>query len=1025
MRPSRFLPFASCLFLLLSPSAAGAQERTEVTVPFSVRTAGGEITAQIGTGDLDALIGGEPAPLVAVDPAAQRRVVIYLDQVLSTGSSLQRAAGLLGATAGSLTQLGEVEIVSADPLPKSLLPPTTDPAAMDAALSQIALSGAEQGTLRTLRERLFQRLLHLRGRPAAAGPQQQGREREIVDLVNEAVAAEEELLQRQQDALLSWLASTPADGRHRILILVSDGFDLEPRSFYLRQLPEATAETVRATAPPSRLTAAVTELSRALAGLGWTVVALAPAAEEAEDASRLEYDRFKESAGTSDRPAAAPMFSTTLERLRRRLREGEEEGTAPRGPLLSEPRAPLELLAAATGGAVVSGGQDLGSTIGGLRSFGLLRLQAPAEGLNALALRGRRPGLEVRAPAWLSASPPEAVAAARARRILAGEPTDGPSGAIDVSAALLFAGSSPETEEPEETDETDETDEPDQARLEARIQLPAEAGGRLRVTVAPGSRDGPASLEHLYEGPRAGPWNLERPVRLADSSDRVAVLVEDLATGAWGGTLAATLEGVDDGTADPLGDDEIASALAEARFLPRPKAVRLLAPEGELLRGRVRFQTLVDTEKVARVVFLLDGKEVDSRDRPPFNARVQLGELPRPHTLQAVGYDAAGREVGRDVLEVNDVGGGFRVSILTPEPGPATGPVDVLADVDVPADQRLDRVDFSWNERRLATLYSPPFRHRLYVPAGNPGGFIRVVAHLDDGRTAEDVVFLNEEDFAERLSVRLVELYTVVTDKDGRPVRGLKPEQFIVREEGEVQEIAEFNDAGDLPITLGLNIDSSASMFVKLPAVQQAAGDFVRGFLSGRDQAFLVDFDTEPRLAQPVTSDLRRVVDAVESLRPGGDTHIWESIVYSLVELQSVPGKKAVIVFSDGAQEEEALEYRVCFEFARRLGVPVYLIVLHPGIARGDDLTSATKGFTRKLDRLAEATGGQVFYLPNTDGLDAIYRQIDTELRSQYLLAYYAQPSPEETPESWRRVEVKVTEKDLRARTIEGYFPRL
>ena len=470
-------------------------------------------------------------------------------------------------------------------------------------------------------------------------------------------------------------------------------------------------------------------------------------------------------------------------------------------------------------------------------------------------------------------------------------------------------------------------------------------------------------------------------------------------------------------------EDATLQALAEAAYLPRARPIRLLRPEGQVLRGKVRFQTLTSRDDIDRVEFLLGEEVVEVIRRAPFHARIDLGRFPQPRTLRAVAYDVAGREVGRDALVINDGGRSFRVRILEPTPGPRVGAVDVDLDLSVPVDRRLDRVEYFWQDRRMATRYAPPYRQRVMVPRHDGSGFIRVVAHLDDGRQAEDVVVLNAIDFADRLQISLVELYTVVTDAQGRPVEDLDAEEFRILENGEEQEIESFDDAGDLPLTLGLALDSSASMFVKLPAVQQAAGDFVRGFLSGRDRAFLVDFDTEPRLARELTSDLDRVIAGIESLSADGDTHLWESIVFALLELQGVAGKKAVVVFSDGAEEEEALSYRTAYQFARRMGVPVYVIVLHPGLARGDDLSPGVKSFTRKLERLAEEVGGRVYYIPNTDKLDHIYREIDDELRSQFLLTYY--PKSPGVEGEWREVEVKIPgRRGLKARTIAGYFPQ-
>ena len=122
----------------------------------------------------------------------------------------------------------------------------------------------------------------------------------------------------------------------------------------------------------------------------------------------------------------------------------------------------------------------------------------------------------------------------------------------------------------------------------------------------------------------------------------------------------------------------------------------------------------------------------------------------------------------------------------------------------------------------VATLYAPPFRHRMNVPRARPVGFLRVAARLDDGSTAEDAMPLNASDLGSRIDVRLIQLAVVVTDTNGKPVPGLPKEAFRVRQNGEPQEIAAFENAGELPLTVALAIDSSASMFLKLPNVRRA-----------------------------------------------------------------------------------------------------------------------------------------------------------------------------------------------------------
>ncbi len=264
-----------------------------------------------------------------------------------------------------------------------------------------------------------------------------------------------------------------------------------------------------------------------------------------------------------------------------------------------------------------------------------------------------------------------------------------------------------------------------------------------------------------------------------------------------------------------------------------------------------------------------------------------------------------------------------------------------------------------------------------------------------------------------------MELYVVVSDRRGRPVKGLVKEDFRLTEAGERQEIATFSNAGDLPLTVGLAIDSSASMFVKLPQVQFAAAEFLRGLSTRRDRAFVVGFGNEPQLARNTTSDLPRAIHALGGLQPEGQTAIWKAIVYSLVQLQGVPGKKALIVYSDGADEDPDFSFRTCLRFARKVGVPIYIILSNNEIVRTEGRGLSVRSFLGRLESLVDSVGGRLFMARVGEDLEAVYRQIEEELRSQYLVGYY---SADQGGREWRPVAVDVKRAGLRARTIAGYF---
>lgn len=358
---------------------------------------------------------------------------------------------------------------------------------------------------------------------------------------------------------------------------------------------------------------------------------------------------------------------------------------------------------------------------------------------------------------------------------------------------------------------------------------------------------------------------------------------------------------------------------------------------------------------------------------------------------------------------------GKGVRIVRPASGKGTGPVDVEVELRLPPGRRLDRLELYWNDQLTATLYKPPFLRRVPIPPAHPVGTLKAVASLDDGSRVEDAVLMNSSVLGERVDVRLVELFVVVTDRAGKPVRGLSRGDFRLLQDGREQSIASFDEAGDFPLTLGLAMDSSASMFVKLPGVQVAAESLLRQGLSKKDSALLVDFDSEPRLLIGPTRDLAAVAGVVETLTADGGSDLFEAITFSLGQLRNISGRKALVAYSDGVEEGEG-GYRSCLRAARQSGIPVYLIVTNPQAARGEPVGS----YAGQLDKLAAATGGKAYFVLPSQDLSQIYDEILRELRSQYLLAFYPN---ENGGEAWRSVDVEVRKPGFQARTLSGYEP--
>jgi len=443
-----------------------------------------------------------------------------------------------------------------------------------------------------------------------------------------------------------------------------------------------------------------------------------------------------------------------------------------------------------------------------------------------------------------------------------------------------------------------------------------------------------------------------------------------------------------------------------------PSAVTIQPIAKEIVTGLQRFETRV-AEGVKAVDFYLNGSKVMTRTRAPYDADLNLGPLPRKQTIRVVAYGPTGRTVGEDEYIVNEGKEIFKVRILTPEKGSkATGPTKVVAAVAVPEGKALQKMEFYSNEARVATLYQAPYEQTVNIKDSKSLGYVRVVGTLDDGTVAEDLRYVNAPQFVSEVTVDAVELYTTVTEK-GRPVNYLQASNFKVMEDGVLQKIEGFEYVKNLPLSLGIMIDTSASMLEPLPEAEQAALKFIDFSVGEKDRAFVVSFDNEPYLLSKLTGRRDKLIRSLSGLRAEGSTALYDAIIYGLYQFTGIKGKKALVLLTDGKDTASKFDFDTLVEYVKKSGIAIYAIGLN---ISGSDLE-----VKYKLNKIAQVTGGQSFYISSIKGLEAVYRQVNDELRSQYLLTYYSSNNQEK--ERWRKVEVKVEPTHLQVRTISGYYP--
>ncbi len=500
----------------------------------------------------------------------------------------------------------------------------------------------------------------------------------------------------------------------------------------------------------------------------------------------------------------------------------------------------------------------------------------------------------------------------------------------------------------------------------------------------------------------------------ASSQDPSAALPSATPPGLSDGSLAA---GTAAGTTDGNGTSptHFAQQLVEANasISTGDHTIKILALPDILTVGRLRVEARVRGEGIKRVAFELDGRSVMRKTRPPYSVELNLGDKPRVHTLRVAALDDGGEELATDEVLINSGPHSFTVRLLEPQPGKSyQHSVRAHAEVEVPEGERLDRVELYLNETLMATLYQPPFEQPLLLDGGGDVTYVRSVAYLRDGGSAEDVRFINAPDYVDSVKVQFVELFTTVVDRKGNFIEDLALEDFSVFEDGHQQAVRRFEPMRDLPIRAGLVLDTSLSMMSDLRHVKTAAYRFFETVLTDRDRAALITFSDEPRLAVRFTNDKEILAGGLSELIAEGETALYDSIIFGLHYFSGLRGKRAIIVLTDGEDSTSHYSYEDATDFARRTGVAVYII--------GLNLQSKDNDTRLKMRRLAGETGGELFLIDAASQLGKVYDTIQQELRSQYLIAYQ---SSQGDGEEFREVEIKSHRKGLEAKTIRGYFP--
>lgn len=273
-----------------------------------------------------------------------------------------------------------------------------------------------------------------------------------------------------------------------------------------------------------------------------------------------------------------------------------------------------------------------------------------------------------------------------------------------------------------------------------------------------------------------------------------------------------------------------------------------------------------------------------------------------------------------------------------------------------------------------------------------------------------------EEETVFRSDTRLVELHATVTDKNGVLLTDLPQSAFQVFENDAPQEIKVFRRE-DVPVSLGLIIDNSASMGNKRDKVASAALALVRAS-NPNDEVFIMKFSDQPSLARDFTRNIQELEGGLKKIDPSGTTAMRDALTMGIEHLKhgAVNDKKVLLVVTDGNDNSSLETLDHLLQSAQQSGVLIYGI----GLLSEEEPREAARA-KKALDTLTAATGGEVFYPKELAEVDDIAHHVAHDLRNQYILAY--NPVNQRQDGSFRRIRVTVREPaGAVVKTRSGYY---
>ncbi len=296
-----------------------------------------------------------------------------------------------------------------------------------------------------------------------------------------------------------------------------------------------------------------------------------------------------------------------------------------------------------------------------------------------------------------------------------------------------------------------------------------------------------------------------------------------------------------------------------------------------------------------------------------------------------------------------------------------------------------------------------------------------------------------DQDQPIKVDVDVVSILASVRDKKGALIPNLEKNDFTVLEDGKSQEIKYFTRETDLPLTIGLLVDTSGSQRNLIDIERNAASQFFSQVLRKKDEAFLIQFGEESELLQDYTSSVRlltaglsqlRVSSGVGGLGPGPvptaggprGTVLYDAIYLAANDkLRTEVGRKVIVVITDGVDEGSRLTLNQAVEAAQKADAVIYSIdYSDPSAYGGYGMVFGGGGGEGYLRKMSDETGGHVFKVDRKHPLDEVFKQLQEEMRTQYAIGYT--PLNDTKDGSYRKLDIKTGNKDFKVQARKGYY---